>query len=269
MITIDENTKISDILDSNEKAIEAIAMINSNFNKLKNPILRKFLAKRVDIKQAASIGGVHPNILLGELSKIGFIVQYPEIPLQNKEKFKTKYSQMSKLRTVILDVRPILDSGVDPFKEIMAKLKEMNDDEELLIINTFEPIPLLNILKDKGYQYETIRPKEGEVHTRLFKVNTNIDITPINISNKKERTFEAAQEEFQGNMYEADVRDLEMPMPMVTILEEVEKIGEGQALFVHHNKLPQYLIPELENRGFSFVTNEIDDQNIKLIIFKS
>ena len=269
MITIDENSKISDILNSNDKAIEAIAKINSNFNKLKNPILRKLLANKVSIKQAAAIGGVHPNILLGELSKIGFIVKYPETPLQNKEKFKSKYIQMSKLKTITLDVRPILDSGVDPFKEIMAKLKEMNSDEELLIINTFEPIPLLNILKDKGYQYETIRPTEGEVHTRLFKVNTTIKATPINNSIKKERTFEEAQIEFQGNIYEVDVRDLEMPMPMVTILEEIEKIDEKQALFVHHKKLPQYLIPELENRGFSFVTNEIDDQNIKLIIFKS
>ena len=175
---------------------------------------------------------------------------------------------MNNLETIILDVRPILEGGVDPFKEIMKTLGKMNDEQELLIINTFEPIPLLNILKDKGYNYETTRP-EGVVHTRLFKVANETETQSIKQTDKKEWSFDEAQAHFKGQMIEVDVRDLEMPMPMVTILEEVEKITDRNALFVHHMKLPQYLIPELENRGFIFVTNEIDEQNIKLIIFKS
>lgn len=176
---------------------------------------------------------------------------------------------MNKLQTVTLDVRPILDGGVDPFKEIMKTLEGMNDEQDLLIINTFEPIPLLNILKDKGYKYETTRPHEGEVHTRLFKVGDGVQTSKNENTNKKEWSFQEALANFNDNMIEVDVRDLEMPMPMVTILEEVEKISDDNALYVHHNKLPQYLIPELENRGFVYVTNEIDEQNIKLIIFKS
>jgi len=176
---------------------------------------------------------------------------------------------MTQLKTITLDVRPILDSGVDPFKAIMAQLDKMNDSEELLIINTFEPIPLLNILKGKGYQYETIRPSDGEVHTRLYKMETNTNTTQIVRKDKKDWTFEDALKSFEGKMTEVDVRELEMPMPMVSILEEIEKIDEESALFVHHKKLPQYLIPEMENRGFSFVSEEIDDQNIKLIIYKS
>jgi len=39
-------------------------------------------------------------------------------------------------------------------------------------------------------------------------------------------------------------------------------------LYVHHKKLPQYLIPEMEDRGYKWVSDEIDDSNIKLIIFK-
>ena len=176
---------------------------------------------------------------------------------------------MNNSKTVTLDVRPILDGGVDPFKEIMKTLDGMSDQQELLIINTFEPIPLLNILKGKGYHYETTRPEEGEVHTRLIKIGDANQTSEVVSSDKKEWTFQETETHFKGKMIEVDVRELEMPMPMVTILEEVEKISDDNALYVHHKKLPQYLIPELENRGFVYVTDEIDEQNIKLIIFKS
>ncbi|OYT16975.1 MAG: hypothetical protein B7C24_05085 [Bacteroidetes bacterium 4572_77] len=269
MIIIDEHSKISDIIDRNEDAIEIIAMINSDFKKLKNPFLRKIFAKRVSILEAANIGGVSSDKILSELSKIGFSVQYSHTAQKNKIKQKTKSNQMSKKKTITLDVRPILESGIDPFKEIMAKLEEISDKEDLLIINTFEPIPLLNILKDKGYQYETTRPSPGEVHTLLIKEETNKRTQSIPSVNKKDWSFEDAEKAFEGKMTKVDVRHLEMPMPMVAVLEEIEKIGIGEALFVNHKKLPQYLIPELENRGFVFVSQGIDDQNINLIIYKS
>jgi len=78
MLRIDEKTRLSELIEENEKAIDAIAKINSNFDKLKNPVLRKIFANKVSIKEAAKIGGVHPNIILDELSKIGFLVNYPK-----------------------------------------------------------------------------------------------------------------------------------------------------------------------------------------------
>ena len=269
MKKINETSKISDIIKANEKSIDVIASINKNFIKLKNPILRKLLAPRVSIKQAASIGGVHSNVLLKALAEIGFDSQYTQINDNSFPETETKIIDMNKNDNVVLDVRPILDSGVDPFKKIMETLKTMTDDQNLLIINTFEPIPLLNILKDKGYNYETTRPEDGVVHTLLTKSTDATVLKEKKTVNKKDWSFSEAQEFYSNKLHEVYVRHLEMPLPMVTILEEVEKVDAGSALFVHHKKLPQYLIPELENRGFAFVSNEIDDQNIKLIIYKS
>jgi uncharacterized protein (DUF2249 family) len=265
---IDGQTKISKIINYNEAAIGIIAKINSNFNKLKNPILRKVLAPRVNVNQAAKIGGVAPIEILLALEKIGFQVAETKNEVETSPK-EINTKPMNQVNKVTLDVRPILESGEDPFKKIMAQLKSMDPEKALLIINTFEPIPLLNILKDKGYSYETTRPKEGEVHTLLFKTHEEKEASAPPQSDLNQLSFSEIELNFKGKMTEVDVRDLEMPMPMVTILEAIEKIGEQEALYVHHKKLPQYLIPELENRAFSFVSNEIDENNIKLIIFKS
>ena len=169
---------------------------------------------------------------------------------------------------VELDVRPILSGGVDPFEKIMATLKEIKDTDTLKIINTFEPVPLLNVLKGKGYDYRTERPVEGEVHTFLFKKAENkIPEQSINTENS-ELSFDDLETKFSGKLKEVDVRDLEMPMPMVTILEEIEKLSIDEALYVHHKRLPQYLLPELEDRNFKLAKKEIDDSNLKLIIYK-
>lgn len=266
---INEQTKISEIIKSDEQSIEIIAQINSNFKKLKNPVLRKLLAPRVNVKQAAQIGGVPSEKLLEALGEIGFQIEsHRREETINTPKIKNK-KDMNHLEKVILDVRPILNSGEDPFNKIIAQLKTMNDQQALLIINTFEPIPLLNILKDKGYSYETTRPNEQEVHTTLYKTSEGKLEEAKKERPSKDWSFIQVEESYKGKMTELDVRDLEMPMPMVSILEAVETIDAEHALFVHHKKLPQYLIPELENRDFSFVSKEIDNSNIKLIIFKS
>lgn len=165
-----------------------------------------------------------------------------------------------------LDVRPILEKGIDPFNAIMEKLDKLPDNQVLVVINTFEPIPLLNILKTKGYKYETKRPEKGVVYTYIKKSN-NIP-TEENSSIESELSFEDVEVKFENNYKRIDVRELEMPMPMVTILETLESLNEGEALYVDHKRLPQYLLPELQKRDYKYVSKSIDDNNVKLIIFK-
>ncbi len=272
-LQINENTKISDIIEINEAAIDVIASVNKNFSKLKNPFLRKMLAGRVNIKDAAKIGGVAPDILLRRLKTLGFFIDLNEMQSYEKSEIhhniKNKLKIMKKDKIVTLDVRPILDGGVDPFNAIMDELKKIDETtESLLIINTFEPIPLLNILKKKGYEYETVRPEDGLVHTYLTKIGEGTVENRSEEGNSEEDTFESIEKKYSNKLIEVDVRDLEMPMPMVTILENLEQLNKDEALFVHHKKLPQYLLPELKDRDFVYVSQPMDDDNIKLIIYK-
>lgn len=268
---ISAKTKISKLIDENRDTIDVISSINKHFKKLKNPILRKALAPRVNIADAARIGGVPVCVMIDKLKEIGFVTDDDCgcETVSPKDKYRLNEIKINMRKDIIveLDVRPILAGGTDPFDAIMAKLKTMDESHTLKIINTFEPIPLLNILKKKGYDYETERPEDGVVHTYLEK--SDGDKKEVEkVDEGEQLSFEDAEEKFVGKMTEIDVRDLEMPMPMVTILEEIEKIGKGNALYVHHKKLPQYLIPEMEDRGYKWVSNEVDENNIKLIIFK-
>ena len=264
---VNRDTKISQILKEKPEAIDAIASINRHFKKLQNPFLRKMLAPRVNVAAAAQVGNTSVNEFLKVMENIGFEVEYENVNQEvdnNKEK-----SNMEKTKIVDMDVRPILESGVDPFNVIMEGLKNLKEGETLCIINTFEPIPLLNILKKKGYDYETERPGGGVVHTYLKKSNHAPEAkSPKEEKKLSDLTYEELEQKFDGKLIEIDVRDLEMPMPMVSILEAIETLPEDHALFVHHKRLPQYLLPELKEREFDYKAKEVDADNMKLIIYR-
>ena len=65
-----------------------------------------------------------------------------------------------------------------------------------------------------------------------------------------------------------DVRHLEMPQPMVQILERLSHMPENEALFVHHKKKPIFLFPELESRGFDYALKTIREGEVDMLIYK-
>ncbi|EMA48651.1 MULTISPECIES: DUF2249 domain-containing protein [Halococcus] len=58
-----------------------------------------------------------------------------------------------------LDVRTI---DGEPFTDIMAALKELDEEETLVLINSFEPEPLYTVLEQRGFVYETTHTGDDE-----------------------------------------------------------------------------------------------------------
>lgn len=67
--------------------------------------------------------------------------------------------------TTILDVRPDLERGDEPFVRIMEAAAGIHPGESLLLIAPFEPVPLYGVLGGRGFQHEThqIAPNEWVV----------------------------------------------------------------------------------------------------------
>ncbi|WP_256390833.1 DUF2249 domain-containing protein [Natronoarchaeum rubrum] len=51
-----------------------------------------------------------------------------------------------------LDVREI---DGEPFGDIMSALEDLPADETLTLVNSFEPVPLYEVLERKGYTHDT------------------------------------------------------------------------------------------------------------------
>jgi len=269
---INSETKISALIKENSETIEVLISVNPRFSKLKNPVLRGILASRTSIADAARIGKCDLESLLKSLAEIGFELENKPASkeeavegLANPEILKA----IESLKVSSLDVRPTLDRGGDPFSEIMGELMLLRDGYVLEVINSFEPTPLIKIANNKGYD-SMVETKGDAFYTYFMKAGAakeeaKSDDLVFKISVDE---HEARRANCNKEIHEIDVRDLEMPLPMVTILKELEELKENGALYVHHKKVPQYLLPELAERNFKTWIAEVDDHNVKLLIHK-
>ena len=53
-----------------------------------------------------------------------------------------------------LDVREI---DGEPFGDIMSAVEDLSPGETLTLLNSFEPVPLYDVLERRGYSHETTR----------------------------------------------------------------------------------------------------------------
>lgn len=268
---INQHTKISTLIKENPEAIGVIISINKRFEKLNNPLLRKILASRVTIEDAAKIGGTPIDVFFEKLKPLGF---HFESNHSNKHVSKNEipdfYINIEHEHVVELDVRDDISEGRDPFNKIMTTLNQMSKKSVLKLINSFEPTPLINLLSKKGYVSYVLHTESSLVHT-FIKLQTktaesSIPEKPILPSNHEE--IQDLIQSFGSKIVDIDVRELEMPMPMVTILNELEVLPHDTLLNVLHRKIPMYLFPELETRGYLYKVKQIDDDKVRILIYK-
>jgi uncharacterized protein (DUF2249 family) len=271
MMRINENTRVSELINYNEDSIDAIASINKLFKKLKNPVLRKVLAKRVSISDAAKVGGAKVEDFYKVLKPLGFESETIDFAKEEKPNTQYKFNNMNieniDPQTITeLDVRDEIAGGNDPFAIIMDAIKVLPEGNTLKLINVFEPIPLINKLNKKGYESFVDSSQAGMIITYFHK-KEEMDLDEETRFASKD-TFEKVKAFYGDKIVEIDVRGLEMPEPMVQTLANAEGLKEGYALYVNHKKVPQYLIPELEDRGMKFLVYEIEEGDVKLLIFR-
>lgn len=64
----------------------------------------------------------------------------------------------------VLDVR---ETEGEPFGDIIAALQELDDGSTLELVNSFEPKPLYDVLKSRGFAYESEQVADDEWHVRI------------------------------------------------------------------------------------------------------
>jgi uncharacterized protein (DUF2249 family) len=265
---INADTKIAKILKEIPEALDAIISINPKFEKLRNPLLRKLMAARTSIGMAAKIGGVEVEKFYEKLRPFGFDIATENFLEKNQERPKLPafFNTLKAEQIVDFDVRPVMDSGNDPLSLIVEKVRKIPAGYALKIINSFEPTPLISLLGKQGFESFVDHIDNQLVETYFYKKSKKT--IQINGIEKGSEGWEELLQKFEGNIQTVDVRHLEMPQPMMTILEAIAKLPEDYALFVYHKRIPVFLLPELKERKFDFRIKEEAANEVRLLIFK-
>ena len=259
------NTKISNILKEHPGALDAIIGISAHFEKLRNPLIRKLMAARTSVAMACKVAGCTIDDFRNKLEPLGFKVN------TNMAADPVKTLPHSEARIypdnfIELDVRPIIAAGKDPLPDILEQVKQLQDQQALKIINSFEPTPLMLLLKKQGFASYATALHNGVVETFFYKEGTTT--IPEDKPHMHDDWYRLMTD-FEHRLRELDVRMLAMPLPMMKILETLDQLELGEALLVHHKRVPVFLLPELEQRRFGYRIRELGNEGVQLLIYKS
>lgn len=169
-ITITPDTKLSKLLAVYPQLEEVLIEISPTFAKLKNPLLRRTVAKVATLQQVANVGEIPVSDLVNRLRKaVGVEEEVTGIDSQARNEAKPDWVNESRVLATI-DADKILDEGKHPLEVVGSALKDFPEGDILKLTASFTPDPLIDKFKAKGYRIWTQRDQSGLVECFISKV---------------------------------------------------------------------------------------------------
>ena len=164
-IIITPKTKISDLLDAYPQLEDVLIAQAPQFSKLRNPLLRKTIAKVTTLSQAAAVGGLKVEDLVNALRKEAGQTELLDYALTQIAYITKKPSWFNKRKVVeTIDVRDMLHEGEQPVHIVLSAIKKLNKKEILEVIAPFLPAPLLDKAIGLGYKHWINEISEEEIY---------------------------------------------------------------------------------------------------------
>lgn len=168
-MSIDYETKVYDLLKAYPELEEFIITLSPRYKKLKNPILRRTIARVASLRQAAMLGGFAPEVFVNLLrERVGLA---PLTTKPKEERAQTKKPDWAeKTPAFEINANLLLDAGKNPLAEVSKKAKKLGADEIGLLYSDFIPSPLIDELKKQGFEAVTVMQTKGHYETYIRRI---------------------------------------------------------------------------------------------------
>jgi len=145
--------------------------MSPSYKKLKNPILRKTVAKVATLRQVARVGNISVARLVNELrNAVGQeIAAFGETPDRDDTELPEWFDESKIVRTI--DARPTIEAGEQPINMVFSALGKLEKDEILALITPFNPAPLIEMAGKKGFNHYQVQKSPNEVLTYFLKAD--------------------------------------------------------------------------------------------------
>lgn len=157
-IVISPKTKVGELLDNYPELESVLMKMSPAFEKLRNPVLRKTVARVATLQQVAAVGGLKTDEIVNKLR-----IAAGQITDEGKS---TESYYLSKdtpgwfNRTMIvnsLDASPIINSGASPMNEILQKTNLLKSGEIFELKTPFIPAPVIDMLRAKNFNVFSVQ----------------------------------------------------------------------------------------------------------------
>lgn len=238
--------RVASVLAQDERLLDVFVAASPTFEKLRSAAMRKTMARLVTVEQAARIAGIEPARLVAQLNAaLGAALgdATPVTPIApDAPAAPALVAVPAAWRTaplVDLDVREALRAGQEPFSRILDAARALPVGSVLRVRAIFEPAPLYAVLAKYGLAHATERLADDDWCAWFRHGATSA-------------APHAPDAPTDDDVIVLDVRGLEPPEPMVRTLEALAELPHGKTLVQLNVRVPQYLLPKLAERGFTY-----------------
>ena len=151
-LVITPKTRVLQAIEAYPQLEEILISYVPAFEKLKNPVLRRTVAKIATLQQAATIGNVKVEDLINRFrAEVG-----QDLFTQNDNHMyvtETPAWYSESLIAAELDARPMLAAGEHPVNQVMEDLKVLENGKIYKLTAPFLPAPLIDKASSMNYAH--------------------------------------------------------------------------------------------------------------------
>jgi hypothetical protein len=143
--SITPEAKVGYLLDKFPQLEEVLIEMAPEFKKLRNPVLRKTIAKVASLQQIAQLGNVPLAEMINKLrSEAGIQDEISDVEDKSIESTDPP-DWFDKSRVVkTFDARPMLEAGEQPVTKVLQELQELTHGQIYELTAPFLPAPLID-----------------------------------------------------------------------------------------------------------------------------
>jgi len=168
-IEITPETKVHRLLEAYPELEEVLIGIAPPFKKLRNPLLRRSVAKVASLRHISSVGGVPLNELIGTLRKaVGQPVTNEFYEEEDYFGDRPDWFSSDKI-SVSIHEATLKDQDQMTLVTILTESKKVKKDEIIELVTSFLPAPGIDVLKSKGYSVWALREEDGLIRSYFLK----------------------------------------------------------------------------------------------------
>jgi len=156
---ITPETRVSKLLEAFPQVEETLIAMSPSFAKLRNPVLRRTVAKIATLRQVAQIGNLPVGELINKLRTSAGLPPLDVIEEKSAGGGAKPAWVTSGLVAKSFDARPVIESGGHPLNQVLEDLKTLQTNQVYELITPFLPAPLIDVVRGKGFQ---VWSKQGE-----------------------------------------------------------------------------------------------------------
>ncbi len=260
-MAVTADMKVSDVLKRHPELLEVLVAQSPEFQRLRNPLLRRVMTRLVTLRQAAAMAGIDADELVAALNRALGVEAVPAEPgsgLRSRTGPRPSWAR-DDLVAVELDVREMQRRHEEPFSRIMQAVSQVPAGRLLKLRNTFEPFPLYEVLGRRGFTAWAQRLADDD--WLIYFCRETASEGPSRVP------AEPLPEDVVPDRV-VDITELVPPEPMIKVLTALEEMAPGQTLLVNHLRRPIYLLQVLDERGYPYRVEEGQGERVQIYIRK-